>query len=225
MSAMFARKKMFTAMAGLAMLALPLSALAGDHHHNWNQNAPARPAIEQKQSRLNFPGRRMFASNDHGAYEWNHHDWEQHPHNGGNWLRNPYSGWNPAPSRYRPIAPPVYSYGPPAGQYAYNPPCNRMTPPNFVNGNYGNGNGYGSGNSYSYGSPINGDEYGYGNGYQVGNLAAERDRLLRERAGAFQQLAIRQQNGDSNGAHHLWNTIHSLNDQLGRVNAAMNHRS
>ncbi len=221
---MSARKQFFTAMAGLTMLALPVSALAGDHHHNWNQNSPARPAIEQKQSRLNFPGRRMFASNDHGAYEWNHHDWEQHPHNGGNWLRNPYSGWNPAPSRYRPIAPPVYSYDPPAGQYAYNPPCNRMTPPNFNNGNYGNGNGYGSGNSYSYGGPINGDEYGYGNGYQVGNLAAERDRLLRERAGAFQQLAIRQQNGDSNGAHHLWNTIHSLNDQLGRVNAAMNHR-
>jgi hypothetical protein len=222
---MSARKKLFSAIAGLTMMALPVSALAGDHHHNWNQNFPPRPAIERKQSRPNFPEGRAFASNDRGAYAWNHRGWDQGPHNGGNWLRNPYPGWNSAPPRYRPITPPVYSYGPPAGQYAYNPPCDRVTPPNFNNGNYGYGNGYGGGNGYGFGSPNDGDSYGYGNGYQGGNLAAERNRLLRERAGAFQQLAIREHNGDSNGAHHLRNTIHSLNDQLARVNATMNHRA
>jgi hypothetical protein len=218
--AMSARKKLFSAMAGLAMMAIPVSALAGDHHHNWSQNFPARPAIERKQSRSDVLGGPAFASNNRSAYGWNHHDWDQRAYNGGNWLRNPYSGWNAAPPRHRPIPPPVYSYGPPAGEYAFNPPCDRLTPPNFNNGTYGYGNGYGGGNSYGYGNPN--DDGGYS--YQGGNLAAERDRLLRERAGAFQQLAIREHNGDRDGAHHLWNTIHSLNDQLGRVNAMMNRR-
>ena len=36
-------KKLISAMANLATMALPVSAIAAGHHHNWNQNFGACP--------------------------------------------------------------------------------------------------------------------------------------------------------------------------------------
>lgn len=189
---MLAKKKLLSAMAGLAMMAMPLSALAANHH-NWNQNVPLHPqAAHAYQRRADRP---KYAANQPGRYGW-----DNHSHNNGNSIRNPYAGWNTPPVfRERPVPPPpIYSYVPPYRQYAANPAWNRLNPPYAYNGNYGNGYGYAGGN------------------------LTLRDRLLQERAGAYQQLGIRERAGDRNGAHHLWNTIHSLDRQIARVNQSIN---
>ena len=76
---MFSRKHVLPVLVGLAMLALPVTALAGDHDH-WNHPRP-------------------YAWHDHGWHngwakhewrdwhEWRHHDWDDHH------LVRPYA-WN-----------------------------------------------------------------------------------------------------------------------------------
>ena len=213
---MLARKQLLSALAGLAMLAMPAVAVA-ESPHTWNQNTPLHPQADHEYQRGERP---RYAINQ---------GWDNHPHNNGwdkrspnygNWIRNEHPGWNPPVFRDRPLPPPpVYSYRPGYRQYAADPSCDRLSPPNAYQGNYGGyGNGYGDGNGYSGG-------YGYGGGYgNVGGLYALRNNLLQERAGAYQQLEIRQRTGDHNGARHLWNTIHSLDRQIARVSQSINQR-
>jgi hypothetical protein len=203
---MLAKMRLLSAMAGLAILALPVTALASDHHHHWDQSGFARSAVTSLQPRTSFwRGNGVPANTSRLAFAHPNAGWNSYRHSDGNWMRNVNRGWNPPPAYgYRPSSPmPAYGYVPPPNEYAYIPPAPRSYFGSSAASYYGNGgypNGYGSG-------------YGYGNG----NLMTLRDRLLQERAGAYQQLAIRERNGDSNGAHHLWNTINSLNRQLASI--------
>jgi hypothetical protein len=247
---MLPTKKLMSAMAGLAMMALPVSAMAADHHHNWNQNFGngqfahsqnfgRRPAAVQNQFVHNqalhnpiardqaWPGHEWgrglaFGTRPNDAWNQSHwRDWGYRPRNNGTWMANNYRQWVVPPSGNFSAAPPqVNPYAPPPGQFAFNQPYW----PERSNCAYGFANRYGCGvNSYGYANPYP-TGYGYGNSYSGGGLLALRDRLMQERAGAYQQLSIRERNGDANGARHLWNTIHSLNQQLARVNTSINRR-
>ncbi|MGA2408902.1 MAG: hypothetical protein ABSG46_00735 [Candidatus Binataceae bacterium] len=208
---MLAKKKLLSALAGLAMMSMPVSALAANHHF-WNQNAPLHPQAVHAYQRAAAPrfafnqaghggwgNRPLYAANQAGRYRF-----DNFAHNNGNWFRNSYAGWNSAPGFARAVPPPVYSYGAPYQQYA-GAPWNRVNPQYAYNGNYGSGygNGYGNGN-------------GYENGYAGGNLSL-RDRLLRDRAAAYRQLSVRERVGDHNGAQRLSNTINMLNARLARI--------
>ena len=244
---MLPTKKLMSAMAGLAMMALPMSAMASDHNHYWNHNFAngqstnsrnfARgPASAQNQFVHNqalgdpithnqaWPGlkwRRGSAFGTHPNYSWNQSNWQNwgyRQYNNRNWMANNYRQYVVPPSGCGALATPVNPYAAPPGAFAFNQPY-MAEQTNCPNANYG----YGLGNGYGYANPYLGG-YGYRNSYPGGGLMVLRDRLLQERAGAYQQLAIRERNGDRNGAHHLWNTIHSLNQQLSRVNASINQR-
>jgi hypothetical protein len=262
---MLPTKKLVSAMAGLAMMALPVSAMAADHHHNWNQgngqfahsqsfarrpaavqnqfvhNQAVRNPFPRSQARPGLDWSHGFGFGSHPNYArnypgsgWNHpnyasnhpnwQNWGYRPHNNGNWMANNYRDYDVPPSGCGAVAQQVNPYAPPPGAFAFNQPY-LPAQSNCPNSNYGYGlgNGYSLGNVYSYANPYSGGS-SYGNGYFGGNLMALRDRLLQERAGAYQQLAVRERNGDRNGAHHLWNTIHSLNQQLSRVNSSINRR-
>lgn len=202
-----AKSRFISAMAGLAMLALPVSAFASDHHHHWDQSAFARSASPAMQMRNNVWQHGGFGGNNpRFAFSHPGAGWNGYSNHRGNWWRNTNSDWNRPPVfGYRTaVPPPAYGYVPPPNAYAYVPPPSRSyfaVPPSY------------------YGMSGYPNSYGYGNGYGYGgeNPMTLRDRLLQERAGAYQQLAIRERNGDRNGAHHLWNTINSLNRQLGSV--------
>ena len=191
---MLAKKRLLSAIAGLAILALPMTALASDHHRHWDAGVFARPVVIANQPRANFwradrvssiAALTMLSIPTTVGIMASTADRTG--------IRNSYPAWNP---------PPTSSYVPPPREYAYAPPMpQQFFGPSSNYPDYGYGDGY---------APENG--YGYG-----GNQMTVRDRLLRERAGAYQQLAIRERVGDRNGAHHLWNTIHSLNRQLARL--------
>src|SRR5271170_3428602 len=109
---MFAKKRLFSAMAGLVMMALPVSAIAADHHHNWNQTFAGRPAavqnqffrshglsnqIARNQARPGFGWGGGSAFGTHPNYAWNHQsrqNWGNHHNDGGNWMTNAWPGWN-----------------------------------------------------------------------------------------------------------------------------------
>ena len=196
---MFAKRQFLSTMAGLAMLALPMTAVAADHHHNWKQTSAAWAGAERNQP-VNFqpgPGVAGNASRFGLARHADH--WNDYRHRDSNWKRGANWEWQPPITGYHPLPPrPAYGYVSPPREYAYAPPaapdCG-IAPANYGDGGYLNG-------------------YGDGNDYASGNRLTLRDRLLRERAGAYQQLAIRERNGDRNGAHHLRNAIESLNRQL-----------
>jgi hypothetical protein len=244
---MLPTRKLMSAIAGFAMMALPVGAMAADHHHNWNhnfgngqfthsQNFARRPAavrnqfvhnqalrdpITLGQARPGLDWGRGLAFGTHHNYAWNQssrQNWAYPPHNNGNLMVNNYREWAVPPSGdFNAVPPQINPYAPPPGQFAFNQPYL----PERSNCTNGFANGYG--NRYGYANPCLGS-YGYGKSYLAGGLLAVRDRLLQERAGAYQQLAIRERNGDHNGAHHLQNTIQSLNQQLSRVNTSINHR-
>jgi hypothetical protein len=250
---MLPTKKLMSAIGGLAMMAMPVSAMAADHHHNWNhnfgneqfvhsQNFARRPAAAQNQfvhKPLRNPiGRdqeqpgldwgRGLAFGSHPNYarnQSNRQNWAYPPYNNGNWMANSYREWDVPPSgNFNAGLPQINPYAPPPGQFAFNQ-TNWPERSNCTNG-YGNRYGYANPclGSCGYGNSFLGS-CGYGNSFLGGGLMALRDRLLQERAGAYQQLAIRERNGDHNGAHHLQNAIQSLNQQLVRVNTSINHRS
>ncbi len=90
---MTTRKNILAAMVGLAMLAMPVRALAGDHHHgNWDDNP--RPQTWHDQGRHNGwfknhgdrddyrPG---WTGDDHRYYQpaWHHEDEEDEDYNEG----------------------------------------------------------------------------------------------------------------------------------------------
>jgi hypothetical protein len=197
---MLTKKKLLSAIAGLTMMAMPISALASDYHHHWNQSAFAQAPAIHNQPRANFWRGNGFANNNpRFAFVPPNNRWNRFEPPAPGSFHTPGWGWNsPSAINYPPGPPAQYGYFSPPREYAYAPP-----PPAY------------------FGAPPSeyfGNGYGYGYG---GNLMTMRDRLLAERAGAYQQLAIRERAGDTNGAHHLWNTIHSLNGQLARVNSAM----
>ncbi|MGO9267287.1 MAG: hypothetical protein ACLQBA_20825 [Candidatus Binataceae bacterium] len=115
---MFSKKQILSAMAGIAMLALPVSAFAGHHDHDGEWNRP-----------------RPFAPHDQG---W-HRGWDNHQRNRGGWYGTPAQrpfvnnayGWNRYGHRWQPPVMPYSAYGPgygghmrPTQAYAGAPNCN-----------------------------------------------------------------------------------------------------
>src|ERR1700733_1535238 len=119
---MLQTRKLTSAIAGFAMMALPVSAMAADHHHNWNhnfgngqlthyQNFARRPAavrnqfvhnqalrdpIARGQARPGLDWGRGLAFGTHHNYAWNQsnrQNWAYPPHNNGNLMANNYREW------------------------------------------------------------------------------------------------------------------------------------
>src|SRR5208282_5703163 len=92
---MLAKKRLLSAIAGLAILALPMTALASDHHRHWDAGVFARPIVTANQPRANFwrgPG----LVSRHPNYTFNPgHNWNYRQY-GRNWMPNSYPGWNSA---------------------------------------------------------------------------------------------------------------------------------
>src|SRR5271170_4476493 len=104
---MVAKKRLLSTMAGLAMMAMPVSSLAANHHF-WSQSAASHPqAAHAAQHAAN---RSLYAANQPGRYGWA---------NNGNWIRNQYIGRNPPPAFRQPsvLPPSVYSYVRPFSQF------------------------------------------------------------------------------------------------------------
>ena len=99
---MFAKRQFLSTMAGLAMLALPMTAVAADHHYNWKQTSAAWAGAERNQP-VNFqlgPGVAGNASRfvlARHADHWNDYRRNDYRQRGGKWMRGACcrceSGW------------------------------------------------------------------------------------------------------------------------------------
>jgi hypothetical protein len=129
-SAMTTRKNILAAMVGLAMLAMPVRALAGDHHHrDWDDNP--RPQAWHDQGR-------------HNGWFKNHGD------------RDDYRpGWN-GRNYYQP---PVWHHEPDGDEHRYYQPAWHHEDEEDENYN-GGGGYYGGGYSGNYGTPYYGKSLG-----------------------------------------------------------------
>jgi hypothetical protein len=202
---MFSKRNMLSAMAGLAMLALPASAFAGHHHDNDEHNGP-----------------RPNAWHDQG---W-HNGWNKH---GGD-----YRPLNNVPYRMRatpafPVYPtPVWhheredEYAPAPRWRGHHEPDADDYPRQACDEDGDDCRGYSrgysyqnSGAGYNYGPP---DSYyngappaGYGSSQQL-------NWLIQRRQQAYGVLAQMRARGDRNASNRMLKVVNNLNARIAQIN-------
>lgn len=201
---MLSKKKMLSSIAGLAMLALPVSAFAGHKHDNPDHY---RPSNWHDQSWHRGWDQHPYA---HGPLAWNNIDNNEWQHRG---YRRAWDGdgdsyrWVPSnqPNYYRP------SWGPNANPNyrcdADGDDCHWIN-----NGNraYWNNNG-----GYDYGEPYSWYQAEPPAAY---GLAQQRDWLIAKRQRAMQTLARMRARGDSRAAARMVPIVNALNRKIARLN-------
>jgi len=185
---MLSRTKIVSAMAGIAMLAVPVSALAGhardfrgrpnaSHDQGWHQGWFKHARDDDRFRRPDFEDR----------------DWSNQVRRGG-----PRTGyWTPAP--YRPAPRPVY--------YNNEPDADDYGAPALNCGSGWNGYNYGQPFSYYEGLP----PAGYNSSQQVA-------WLLQRRQQAYVVLANMRARHDRNAANRMLTVINNLNARISGLN-------
>src|SRR5208283_3562883 len=193
---MFSKKQILSAMAAVAMLALPVSAFANDwNHHNWNQhNRAVHNASVNHQIAGNAPvvGSRYAAN----RYGW-----------------TPRAGWNGAPAMRGPInvASPGYSpyawnryphrwFAPASPYQAYAPAY-----PGYARPTYG----------YPPVGAMGAANCGPSAGYSGSTPGTSPSWLMTKRYNTMRTIAQLRARGDSRGAARLVPTVTALNQRIG----------
>jgi hypothetical protein len=196
---MFSKKQILSAMAAVAMLALPVSAFANDwNHHNWNQhNRAVHNASVNHQIAGNAPvvGSRYAAN----RYGW-----------------TPRAGWNGAPAMRGPInvASPGYSpyawnryphrwFAPASPYQAYAPAY-----PGYARPTYG----------YPPVGAMGAANCGPSAGYSGSTPGTSPSWLMTKRYNTMRTIAQLRARGDSRGAARLVPTVTALNQRIGGMN-------
>lgn len=209
---MFSTKKTLSAIAGLAMLAIPVSALAGHKHENQERFRPYAVHHDNGQHRgwMRFgrnyipprvnayrPGPLAFNGGDHDGDDWNHPGY-RHP-------------WDGDHDSYR-WAP---NYSRPAWQSNYAPNYRCDADGDECRWINNGGPAYWANNGgYNYGEPF--EWYnatppaGYGSAQQLNWLLARRQRAMR----VIAQMRAR---GDSRGAARMVPIVQALNRRISRL--------
>lgn len=204
---MFSKRNVLSAMAGLAMLAIPASAFAGHHHDKGEHNGP-----------------RPYAWHDQG---W-HNGWNKH---GGDY--RPANNLRPYQMRATPAFPliprvaPVWhhehenEYVPAPRWWGHHEPDDDDYPRpvcdedgddclDYGGGSYQNGWG-----GYNYGPPVSyydaAPPAGYGSSQQLSWLVQRRQQ-------AYVVLARMRARGDRNAANRMLKVINNLNARIAQIN-------
>lgn len=193
---MFFRKQILSAMAGVTMLALPVSAFANDwNHHNWNQhNRAVHNASVNHQLVGNAP---VVGS----PYATNRYGW------------TPPVGWNGAPAQrgygasagYPPYAWNRYHhpwFAPSAPYQAYGSPY-----PGYARPTYG----------YPQGA-LNGANCNPAAVYSGSTPGTSPSWLMTKRYNTMRTITQLRARGDSRGAARLVPTVQALNQRIGGLN-------
>jgi hypothetical protein len=188
---MFSRKQILSAMAGVAMLALPVSAFANDwNHHHWNQH---NRAVHNASVNHQFAGNASVVGSRYAA---NRYGW------------TPSVGWNGAPAQRAPINVASPGYRP----YAWNRYHHPWFAPaqgyqGYARPTYG----------YAPGASIGAANCNPA-AYSGSTPATSPGWLMTKRYNTMRTIAQLRARGDSRGAARLVPVVTALNQRIGGLN-------
>jgi hypothetical protein len=187
---MFSRKQILSAMAGVAMLALPVSAFANDwNHHNWNQH---NRAVHNASVNHQLVGNASVAGSRYAA---NRYGW------------TPRVGWNGAPAQRAYVASSGY---PPYAWNRYNHPGFAPAPAyqGYMTPTYG----------YPRRAAMGAANCNPAAVYSGSTPATSPSWLMTKRYNTMRTIAQLRARGDSRGAARLVPTVKALNQRIGGLN-------